>query len=130
MPTPMYANVSFELDNELINGHQSSSSADSQTYNELNQITRSPPPSLGYATLNHQHECSAYEELNVANGAVPSTTDYAALNNQPESLNYQELDHVTSAPSTLYAELTVPAKQNEQTSDYYNLKSRKTNSYY
>ena len=127
IPTPMYANVSFELDNEQINGHQSSSSANSQTYNKLNQITRSPSLSE-YDTLNLQQEASAYEELNVNNRVFPSTTDYAVQNNQPEASDYQELDHVPTAPSSDYAELTVSAKQFKQTSqDYYNLKSRKTN---
>ena len=113
MPTPMYANVSFEWDNERINCHQSCFEVDSQTYNELNQIARSPPPLSEYVALNHQQKVSVYEELNVANRAFPSATDYAALNNQPESSNYQELEHVTRAPSTVYAELTVPAKQSE-----------------
>ena len=78
--------------------------------------------------MNNQQDASAYEELNVDNRVFPSTTDYAVQNNQPEASDYQELDHVPTAPSSDYAELTVPAKQFKQTSqDYYNLKSRKTN---
>ena len=129
MSAPMYENVGFQRNNEFVNGHQSSSEVDSQTYNELNQTTRSPPPLSEYAELNHQQQASAYEELNVANGAFPSTTDYAVLNNQQGASNYQELEHVARAPSTVYTELTAPAKQSKQTSpDYYNLKSRKTES--